>query len=277
MRHDLVLFNPVSRTQKAKRREFDKTQVRPPWTKEEVHLALESIKNTWYEPFITLALATGMRRGELLGLWWSDIDFDCQTVSIERTIHRESVIQPDGSRIRGVVVAPPKTASGRRVNQLAEPVLDVLRNHQMWQNVAKISAGEGWTDSGYVFTNNRGGPLDESNFYKRYQRFLRNHGLRYIRIHDIRHTFSTVLIEEDGRQLASVSKALGHSSIGITMDIYAKTARVETQATSRMSEIMFPEFGPVRPINVHAPGRAGLGGPWPSSKQLICRRGFSLG
>ena len=108
MRHDLVLFNPVSRTQKAKRREFDKTQVRPPWTKEEVHLALESIKNTWYEPFITLALATGMRRGELLGLWWSDIDFDCQTVSIERTIHRESVIQPDGSRIRGVVVAPPK-------------------------------------------------------------------------------------------------------------------------------------------------------------------------
>lgn len=198
-----------------------------------------------------------MRRGELLGLRWADIDFEHETVSIERTIHRESILQPDGSRARRVVVAPPKTANSRRVNQLSESVLDVLVLHQAEQEVARQMAGGTWNDFDYVFTNNQGGPLDESNFYKKYAGFLKDNGLRYIRIHDIRHNFATILIEEDGGQLASVSRALGHSSIGITMDIYAKTARVETQATSRMSEILFPERGKVEPISVDAPGRVG--------------------
>jgi integrase len=255
MRHELVLSNPIARTVKAKRGAFEKTQVCLPWSKEEMRKALAAARNTPMEAFITLAVATGMRRGELLGLRWSDIDYERQTVSIERTIHRESIVQTDGSSLRGVVVAPPKTENSRRVNQLAEPILDVLRRHQMEQEVVRSMAEDSWRDSDYVFTNNQGGPLDESNFYKRYVKFLKENGLRYIRIHDLRHTFATILIEEDAGQLASVSKALGHSSIGKTMDIYAKTARVETQATSRMSEIIFPDTGRVEPISVRAPGK----------------------
>jgi integrase len=117
-------------------------------------------------------------------------------------------------------------------------------------------AGNSWTDTGYVFTNNVGGPLDDSKLRKRYRKFLAASGIRYIRIHDIRHTFATIVIEDDSGQLASVSKALGHSTIGITMDIYAKTARIETHATSRMSEIMFPDRGKVEPISVAPPGKA---------------------
>lgn len=116
-------------------------------------------------------------------------------------------------------------------------------------------AAGAWHDSDYVFTKNRGGPLDESSFYKRYRRFFKSNGLRHLRMHDIRHSFAAILIEEDGGQLASVSRALGHSSIGITMDIYAKTARVDTQATSRMSELIFPERGKLQPLQVPAPGR----------------------
>jgi integrase len=257
LRLDLVLFNPVARTQKAKRGKFEKSQVRLPWSLNEALAALAASKDTSLEAIITLALATGMRRGELLGLRWGDIDFKHQTVSIERTIHSESILQPDGSRIRRVVVAPPKTECSRRENQLSEPVLDVLVLHQAEQDVARQMAGEAWDDFDYVFTNNHGGPLDESNFYKKYARFLKENGLRYIRIHDLRHTFATILIEEDSGQLASVSRALGHSNIGITMDIYAKTARVETQATSRMSEKLFPEKGKVQPISVKATGGVG--------------------
>lgn len=257
MRHDLVLFNPVARTQKAKRGEYDKTQVCLPWSKEEMRKALNAAKGTPMEAYLNVSLGTGMRRGEVLGIQWRDIDFEHQTVSIERTIHRECILQPDGSTISSVKVAPPKTASSRRVNQLASPILDILRRHQIEQDMARQVAGTTWKDQDYVFTNNHGGPLDESNFYKRYVRFLKTNGLRRIRIHDQRHTFATILIEEDSGQLAAVSKALGHSSIGITMDLYASTARVETQATSRMSEIMFPEWGKVTPISVSAPGRVG--------------------
>jgi integrase len=255
MRHELVLFNPVARTQKAKRGEYDKTQVRLPWSKEEILQVLAVAAGTPMEAFMTISLGTGMRRGEVLGLRWGDIDFQHQTVSIERTIHRESILQADGSRISAVKVAPPKTASSRRVNQLASPILDVLRRHQMEQEVARQMAGAMWVEQDYVFTNDHGGPLDESNFYKRYKRFLQQNGVRHIRIHDQRHTFATVLIEENSGQLAAVSKALGHSSIGVTMDLYASTARVETQATSRMSEIMFPDRGKVTPIEVRAPRR----------------------
>jgi integrase len=127
----------------------------------------------------------------------------------------------------------------------------------MEQDIAREMAGDTWQPLGYVFTNNQGGPLDESNFRKKYVRFLTENGQRYIRIHDLRHTFATVLVEEDTGQLASVSQALGHSSLAITMDRYAKTAKVETQATSRMSEIMYPERGRVAPIRVPAPGKVG--------------------
>jgi len=250
IRHGVVLLNPVVRTEKARRKEMEKTQVRVPWSEEEALLALEAAQGTPFEAFLTLALATGMRRGELLGLQWSDIDFDHQLVAIERTIHRESITQLDGSKVRGVIVAPPKTANSRRINQLTVPVLDVLRLHECSQQINRREAGESWEESGYVFTNSRGGPLDESNHYKRWVRFLKKSGIRYIRIHDIRHSFATILIEEDAGQLASVSKALGHSSIAITMDIYAKTAQVQTQATSRMSEILFPGRGSAVPIFV---------------------------
>ncbi len=255
IRHEVVLSNPVVRTQKARKRELEKTQVRVPWSQQEALLALEAAKGTPMEAFLTLTLATGMRRGEVLGLRWSDIDFNQELVSIERTIHRESIAQPDGSKVRGVIVAPPKTASSRRFNQLTKPVLDALRLHELSQQLERNHAGESWEDSGYVFTNCRGGPLDESNFSKRWGKFLKDSGLRYIRIHDIRHSFATILIEEDAGQLGSVSKALGHSSIAITMDIYAKTAQVQTQATSRMSEILFPDRGTVAPMLVPEPGR----------------------
>ena len=242
-------------TKKAKRGEFEPTNVCLPWSKEEVAQALSAASGTSMEVPLTLAVALGVRRGELLGLRWQAIDFEYETVSIEETIHRESLIQRDGSTLSRVVVGPPKTASSRRVNQLSRPVLDLLRRHQLEQEIQKLSAGDKWVETDYVFTNKFGGPLDESKFAYRYRSFLKKHGIRPIRIHDIRHTFATLLIEEDPGQLASVSKALGHSSIAITMDVYASTARVDTKATSRMSEILFPSYGKITPISVIQPSR----------------------
>lgn len=239
--HELVHNNPVRRTKKAHRAPFEKTQVRVPWSKEEMRRALQAASGTSMEPILTLLLSTGMRRGELIGLRWSDLDFDRGTLVIQRTIHRQSIIQPDGSVIGRVVVGPPKTAFSMRVNHLSPPVLDVLRRHQLEQEVLRSSCIEQWDDGDYIFANAVGKPLDGSKLHKQYTQFLREHELRHVRIHDLRHTFATVLIEEDSGQLAAVSRTLGHSSIAITMDTYARTSRVESQATELMSKILFPD------------------------------------
>ena len=237
-RHGLVLVNPVSKTEKAKRGEFEKTNVRVPWSVEEAQRALECASGQDMELFITLGLSTGMRRGEMLGLQWKDVDFESGTVSIERSIHRESIIQLDGSRRSEVVITPPKTAKSRRVNNLTLPVLDLLHRYRLEQEIA-FSHCE--VKPLFVFTNRKGDPLDESKLSYRYRKFLKQNGLRYIRIHDLRHTFATILVTDDARNIAAASKALGHSSLAITLDVYGKTAQVETQATKRIGELLYPD------------------------------------
>ena len=261
LRHGIVNFNPVSRTEKPKKYELDKTQVQPPWTKEELRKALEAARGTEFEAFLALALATGMRRGELLGLQWSDVDFEHMTISIERTIYHQSIIQSDGTTQRSEVIRPPKTASSRRVNQLTPGVVKVLKKRISVQESQRIVAGSTWADTDLIFTNRQGGALDGSNFYKRYQRFLKSNGLRHVRIHDLRHTFATVLLNDDKVQHGSISKALGHSSLAITLDIYGKTSKVDTIATTRMSEILFPDAEKVESIEV--PSNQGISiAPW---------------
>ena len=262
MRQRKVTYNPVAHTSKAKRDPFEPTQVRVPWSEEEIREVLRAVEDKPFEAFFKLDISTGLRRGELLGLRWQDVDFENETASIEQTIHRESRTYSDGTSSSQVVIAPPKTASSRRVVRLSPPVLDALRRHKLAQDVNRAMAGDKWIDSGLVFTNSIGGPEDESNLYRRYLKFLEKHEIRRIRIHDMRHTFATVLISNDGGNLPGVSRGLGHSSLSITMDIYGKTAQVEDQAFCRMSEIVFPEYGQVFPKKVPPPQKPTSISPW---------------
>ena len=241
LRHELVLSNPVLRTEKAKRSEFEPTQVKLPWSREEAQHAIKCAEGTSMELTLVLLLSTGMRRGEALGLQWSDIDFEHCTVSIERSVHRESIIQKDGSRISQVVVTPPKTAQSRRVNQLTLPAIDVLRRHQLEQQLGLTEDGATLRTPEFIFTNSKGGLLDESKLSRLYKKFCEDNGVRHIRMHDLRHTFATMLIDDDARNIGAVSKALGHSSMSITLDVYGKTTRAESQAITRMGELLFPD------------------------------------
>jgi integrase len=258
----IVTYNPVRHTSKAKKEFMDKSQVKNPWSPEEVRDVLKASIDTPFEAFFHLVIGTGMRRGEILGLQWEHIDYETETVSVEQTIHRESVTHPDGSSSSRLVVAPPKTASSRRVNRLAPPIVQALQRHQMLQEASRALAGDRWQETGFVFTNKDGGPMDERNFYRQYIKFLKQKGIRPIRIHDIRHTFATILINDNGGNLPGVSRALGHSSVKITMDVYASTAQVEDQAFCRMSEIAFPEHGKVLPRKVPAPKKPLTIEPW---------------
>ncbi len=248
--HELVANNPIRRTKKSKKQDWDPTTVCLPWTEEEVTQVIAGLAGRELRAPIMLLLSTGLRIGELLGLQWSDIDFDCFTVSVERTISHQPLLLRDGSKLSGLRVGPPKTKSSRRVVQLPSPMIDILRLHETEQELRAVAAGEKWNNTGFVFTSQVGTAIDVSNFRYKYRKFLEAIDVRYIRFHDIRHTFATVLIERDSGRLPAVSRALGHSSVSITMDCYASTARVENQATTLMAEVIFPGVELVEPVRI---------------------------
>lgn len=106
--------NPVRFTRKVRRRTYEKTQVKAPWTKEEARNVRESLKGSPMELPVVLLLSSGMRLGELLGLTWEDIDFGKGVLHVRQTVSHLSILQLDGSTKHGPKVRPPKTARGNR-------------------------------------------------------------------------------------------------------------------------------------------------------------------
>jgi integrase len=118
-------------------------------------------------------------------------------------------------------------------------VLNLLRIKQQEISVQRRALGDEWQELNLVFPNANGGYINQSNFRRRYKKALDEAGIRVIRVHDIRHTFATLLIEEDVNLLVPVSRTLGHASTAITADLYAGTAKVSDVATSAMARNLF--------------------------------------
>jgi len=249
VRHNVATVNPVRHTEKFRRGEFEKTQVRLPWSEEEVAQVRSALANHPLEAPILLMIVTGLRLGELLGLKWADVQLDLHTISIERTISHPSLLWPDGTARRELVIRPPKTAQSKRVLQLQSPTMDLLIQHRARQEFQRAMAGADWVENDWIFTTQFGAEYDERNFRRAFLNMLHQHGIRRIRLHDIRHTFATILVNRDSGQLSAVSKALGHSNLQITLGTYANTARVEKQATAAISAIVFPDIEPTPPSN----------------------------
>jgi len=237
---ELVVFNPMRRTEKARTQLYEKTQVEEPWSVEEVNHVRHALANKPLEPIIMLLLMTGMRIGEALALEWSDIDLVDGHVNINKTMSHLSILQPDGGSLHKADVRPPKTKAGYRSIDIPEPMVAILQRYKLEQDLQRSCQGGEWQDLDLVFTNEIGGYINVSNLRRRYKKTLTQLGIRVIRLHDIRHTFATVLLEADGGHLAAVSRTLGHSKSDITLNRYGSTAKIEHQATSAMSDILFP-------------------------------------
>ena len=165
-----------------------------------------------------LDLATGLRRGELLGLKWTDIDLRRKTMRIQRSIARQN-----GS----VGEVPLKTKNAYRTLPLSEDAVEVLKEQ-------KKKAG----DSPYVFPSPAGGPMSPDSVLHRLQRVLKRAGLPRIRFHDLRHTFATLALQ-NGVDVKTVSGMLGHYSAGFTLDTYAHvTTSAQIQAANTMGSVL---------------------------------------
>jgi integrase len=182
-------------------------------TLEQAKALLEAASDHRLYAMIHLALLTGMRRGELLGLRWDDIDFEEGTLTVTQTLQRLVNV--------GIIFTPPKTPTSHRTIALTDSVLAVLRHHQRRQNRERALLGARWQESGLVFTARNGKPIDPYSLAAIFDRFRTIAGLPHFRMHDLRHTTAT-LLGEAGNELHVISAVLGHAHLNTTADIYSE-------------------------------------------------------
>ncbi|MFG2539899.1 tyrosine-type recombinase/integrase [Streptomyces sp. NPDC048511] len=172
-----------------------------------------------------LALRTGLRKGELLGLHWEDLDSGAAT--IHRSLQR--------TRSQGLTVLNTKTLASERRIALPTECINSLKIHQEQQEEERQTAGTGWTDNGLIFTTTKGKPLDPTNLTLRFRRLLHSAELRTIRFHDLRHSTATLLLEQ-GVDLVVIKELLGHAHIGVTAGVYAHVRlRLQRQAIDTLN------------------------------------------
>lgn len=187
------------------------------WSSEELREFLNALKGERLRPAFVLLGTTGMRRGEVLGLRWRDVDFDGSELSVANTLTTAG--------FQSVVAGPPKTAKSRRQIFLDRKTLEVLREHRRLQREERIAAGPAWnTDTDYVFTDELGNPLHPDRFSVLFRRYVLAAGVPQIRLHDLRHSYATLALKA-GLHPKVVSERLGHAAVGITLDLYSHVTR----------------------------------------------------
>jgi integrase len=168
--------------------------------------------------YLTLFL-TGLRRGELLGLRWQDVDLDAGALSVRQILERVGNASSSGPKTK-LAFLEPKTARSRRTVALPAECVAALRQHRARQAEERLRLGAAYQDHGLVFAQADGRPIDPYSMNRAFQTVLKRAGLPAIRLHDARHTYATWMLQA-GVPLKVVSDQLGHTSIAITGDIYA--------------------------------------------------------
>jgi integrase len=182
-----------------------------PLTKEQAQKLLETAQGHRLEGLLTVALATGMRRGELLSLRWQDVNIDDMSLQVRRTV---------GKFKGGYVENEPKTSKSRRRIVLPQFVVDVLKQHRIHQLEGRLRAGEAWIDRDLVFCNANGDYIPFTSLTTMFNALLEKAGLPHVRFHDLRHSAATILLTM-GVHPKVVQELLGHSQISMTLDIYS--------------------------------------------------------
>jgi integrase len=194
------------------------------------------------EALYAIALTFGLRRGEALGLSWSDIDLDTGLVHVRRQLRRERLPveerQETGRRTH-LILRDLKTKRSRRTLHLTPALDSLLRSHRARQAREQLAAGPGWAESDLVFTTKKGTPIDPDNFARYFHRICTRAGLGHWTPHELRHSAASIMLAQ-GTPLYVVSEVLGHASVAITKDVYGHLIGGEKQeATEAITDVLF--------------------------------------
>jgi integrase len=204
-----------------------------PLTPEQAQRLLEVASGHKLEALLTVALATGMRRGELFGLHWQDVDFTEECLYVRRSVRRLGKF--------GVVVSEPKTKGSKRKIMLPSFVIDVLKQHQQRLQALRDKAGSEWREKDIVFCNQFGDYLEASWLNRSFKQLLQRAKLPNIRFHDLRHSTASFLAKLNVHPKI-VQEMLGHSTISMTLDIYSHMFPFSHQeAVTKLSDLFKKE------------------------------------
>lgn len=197
-------------------------------TPEQARHLLAASRGHRLEPFVAVALACGLRRGEALGLRWGDVDLDDGVLEVKRTL----------SRVGGqLTFSDPKTKGSRRQVELPEAVKVALRAHRKRQLEARMTVGPAWQDLDLVFATAVGTPMDPDNVRRDFSTLTKSAGLGHWTPHELRHSAASLMLAQ-GVPVEVVSRVLGHASIRITVDTYAHLLRDQTKAAATAMDAM---------------------------------------
>jgi integrase len=180
-------------------------------TVEQARTLLAVARGSRLDALLLVAVTTGLRRGELVALYWNDVDLEKGILQI-----RHNLTWVHGM---GYVVGEPKSKAGRRKIALSSVVVEVLKEHKMRQEQARTQMGKKWQEYGLIFCNVYGGYFNPGRVWYLFKKLLKQAGLPDVRFHDLRHGAATVLLAAK-MDLKAVSELLGHSSVAVTVDIY---------------------------------------------------------
>ncbi len=183
----------------------------------------------WHALWVLMG-TTGLRVGEATGLKWDDLDLDNGRVTIQRALQRQ--------KGAGLVMVEPKTRLSRRAVVLGKIAVAALREHRVRQVEQRLVAGLAWRDAGLVFTTITGDPVDPSRVNEFWHRALRGAGLRQVRVHDLRHSAATMMLER-GVHPKVVQEMLGHSTITLTLGTYSHVAPTMHAEAAREMDAVF--------------------------------------
>jgi integrase len=200
------------------------------WSAEQARQFLTVAGQSGYGPVWLVLIRSGMRRGEALGLRWSDVDYDASTLRIV-----QSVVPYKGSGL----VQRPKSQSGWRTVRVAPEILDALRQHKIAQNERRLKLGAAWHDNDFIFAAANGNAIHPDNLTRDYDRLVQRAGVPRIRVHDPRHTYVTLALQA-GAPVGAISKNVGHAKVSTTSDIYGHvTPAMEQQAADAVDAVFF--------------------------------------
>ena len=198
-------------------------------TSEQVETLFEASTDDRFRPLWVTLVTTGLRLGEATGLQWSDIDLDGARLTVRRALQRQ--------RGAGLVLVEPKTSRSRRTLHLSAVTVAALREQRHRQTLERLAA-DVWNDRGLVFSTTTGNPIDPPFVSLRLGRALRKAGLPRVRVHDLRHTFATLMLAR-GVHPKVVQEMLGHSTITLTLDTYSHTTPALHLEASRQMDTLF--------------------------------------
>ena len=227
----MIPYNPASRVRPPKARKpninfYDDVQTIA------LIKALEG-EELKFRVIILLTIFTGLRRGEVLGLEWQDIDFKNSSVTVRQASQYVSSI--------GIYTKDPKTKTSNRIISIPESITKLLKEYQRKQLKNRLLLGDKWIETNRLFVQSNGSPMHPDTITKWFRQFLEDRNLPHITFHGLRHTHATFLISK-GLDVRSVSNRLGHAQTSTTLNIYAHAfAKMDREASEKLDNLLYRE------------------------------------